>query len=229
MKTGRVLALVTARGGSKGLPGKNLKPLAGKPLLAWSVSAGLGCPRVWRTAVSTEDPAIKAAARAAGAEVIDRPAALAGDLTTSADVVAHALESFGADRPEHFVLLQPTSPFRTARHVTECLDAYLASDAACSISVAEAAHPPQKDFTLEGGLLRPLFSEDLLNLPRQALPKVYAPNGALYVMASDLFLERRAFFVPPALPFVMSAEDSVDIDTPLDFALAEIVAARRER
>ena len=218
-----VCAIVTARGGSKGLPRKNLRLLGGKPLIAHSILAALACKRVGRCVVTTEDPEIKKAGLKWGAEVIDRPAALATDGALSRDVVRHALATLDGrgELPEVFVLLQPTSPLRTAAHLEACLSAFLASSAACAVSVTEEPHSPYKDFVIEGGLLKPLFGADGLEKPRQALPSVYRPNGAIYAMRSRLFLERMAFYVEPAIPFFMKPEESVDIDTELDLTLAE--------
>ena len=114
------IAIVTARGGSKGLPGKNLRALRGRPLLAWSVEAGLGSERVTRVVVTSDDPAILACAEACGAVALRRPEALARDDTPSAPVVRHALEALHAEEPI-VLLLQPTSPLRTARDIDAAL------------------------------------------------------------------------------------------------------------
>jgi len=216
----KVVAIVPARGGSKGLPGKNIRPLAGKPLIAHSIIAALGCPLIQRCIVSTDDPEIKARSLEWGAEVIDRPAAFAADASPTQAAVRHVLTSLD-ELPEYFVLLQPTSPLRNSRHLTACLEAFFASDAACTISVTETEHHPYKSHTLEGGRLRPLFGAENLHRPRQALPKVLRENGAIYAMKSALFLERDSFYAEPALAYEMPNEASVDIDTFQDFLRAE--------
>lgn len=219
----RVHAIITARGGSKGLPRKNVLPLAGKPLIAHTILAARGCGALARCLVTTEDAAIKRVSLRWGAEVIDRPARLAGDRTSSVDVVLHALGELEAqgDLPEAFVLLQPTSPLRGAVHVSACLRALLSSRAACAISVTPSAHPPHKDFLIRSGRLRPLLGRRFLGLPRQALPEVYSPNGAIYAIRTAVFRRERSFFAEPALPYVMDAEHSVDIDRAVDLRLAE--------
>lgn len=224
-------AIITARGGSKGLARKNLRLLEGKPLIAHAILAAKGCPRINRCWVSTEDAEIKAESLRWGAEVIDRPAELATDWALSRDVVAHALGVLrqGGAMPEFFALLQPTSPLRTAAHLTACLDAFHKSRAACAISVTDAAHSPYRDFKIEKGFLAPLMGRQWLEKPRQELPAVYQPNGALYVMSSRVFLDALSFFVEPALPFPMRPEDSVDIDTELDLLLAERILENRRK
>lgn len=226
MAGARFLGIIPARGGSKGLPRKNVLPLAGKPLIAHSIDAARGCPLIGGCVVSTEDPEIKAVALAHGAQVIDRPMEFATDTARTHDAVRHVIEILEArdEMPEHIVLLQPTSPLRTAAHLTECIAAYLASGAASALSLTEAEHHPYKDFLIEDGRMRPLFGEDGLERPRQALPKVYRQNGAIYLIAARLFLERNAFYVQPALPYLMPAAASIDIDGALDLALAELIA-----
>ncbi len=224
---GRVAAIITARGGSKGLPRKNLRLLAGKPLLAYSIMAARDCRLIQRCLVSTEDEEIKAVSERWGAEVIDRPRELATDEALSRDVVAHALRwlETAGELPEYFALLQPTSPLRTAAHLTACLEVFLRSQAACAISVAEAEHHPYKAYRREGDTLVPLFGVEYLEQPRQALPPIYRQNGAIYVMHSRSFLQRPSFFAMPALPFVMSQHDSIDVDTETDLSLAEHLLA----
>lgn len=219
-----VVAIITARGGSKGLPRKNVLPLAGKPLIAHTILAAKDCSLISRCIVSTEDPEIKQVSLDYGAEVIDRPAELATDLALSADVVRHVLDALtGEGRlPDYFLLLQPTSPLRTGAHVTQCLQAFLASAAACTVSVTETEHHPYKGFTLDNHFLHPLFGAHYLDQPRQRLPAVYRQNGAIYAMKSRTFLERRSFFVEPALPYIMANRDSIDIDTGFDLQVAEL-------
>jgi CMP-N,N'-diacetyllegionaminic acid synthase len=229
VKSGTIDAIITARGGSKGLPRKNLLPLAGQPLIAHSIRAALGCSLVRRCWVTTEDPEIKAESLRYGAEVIERPLALATDASTSGEAVRHALETLAARGmlAEHFALLQPTSPLRTAAHLSACLEAYLRSEAHCAISVCVTEHHPYKSFREDSGWLEPLFDEALLHAPRQSLSVVYRQNGAIYAIPSRLFLERHTFYVRPAMPFVMSQEDSADIDTLDDLERAERLLARR--
>lgn len=219
----RVLAIVPARGGSLGLPRKNLLTVGGIPLVARAILAARECPHVGSCVLTTDDPEIRAIGIAFGADIIERPCDLAGDSTTSQAVVRHVLESLAtAGRlPEYFVLLQPTSPLRTAAHVTACIEAFFKSDAQSAIGVTEAKENPFKSFIEMNGSLQPLFDVEKLHAPRQALPRVYSQNGAIYLTGSTAFLRSNSFFIPSVMPFVMDAEASIDIDTALDLRIAE--------
>jgi CMP-N-acetylneuraminic acid synthetase len=219
----KVLAIVPARGGSRGLPRKNLLPVGGIPLVARAILAARDCPHVGGCVLTTDDPEIRAIGIAYGADIIDRPADLSGDSTSSLAVVRHVLEFLAtAGRlPEYFVLLQPTSPLRTAAHLTACIEAFFNSDAQGAISVTEAKESPFKSFIEKNGSLQPLFDVEKLHAPRQTLPAVFTQNGAIYLTSSVAFLRSNSFFIPPAMPFVMDAQASIDIDTALDLRIAE--------
>jgi CMP-N-acetylneuraminic acid synthetase len=217
-----VLAIVPARGGSRGLPHKNLLSLAGIPLVARALLAARNCPHTTGCVLTTDDAEIRAIGVEYGIEVINRPAELAGDLATSQAVVRHVLEvvSSASPLPEYFVLLQPTSPFRTGAHIAACIEAFFQSDAQSAISVTEAKESPFKAFVEKGGVLQPLFDVGKLHAPRQTLPRVYNQNGAIYLAGSHAFLRTNRFFIPPVMPFVMDPESSLDIDTALDWRIA---------
>ena len=221
--------MIPARGGSKRLPGKNLLSLAGKPLICHSIDAARGCRFVGDVYVSTEDRRIAESASKAGAKVIDRPSSLAGDDATSRDVVLHALDVLEDGPYEFFALLQPTSPLRTVLHLSECVTSFLDGDFGCAISVCETEHHPSKMLKLDStGTLTPLTRANELERPQQSLPKVYRQNGAIYLMRTKDFRERaQGFFLAPAMPFVMRQEESIDIDTALDFELARVLMEAR--
>jgi len=213
-----ILAIIPARGGSRGLPRKNLLAVAGIPLVARAILAARACPHIRRCLVTTDDPDIGAIGVEYGAHVIERPADLANDLATTQAVVRHALSTSLA--AEYFVLLQPTSPFRTGAHVTACIEAFFQSDAESAISVTEAKESPFKAFVEQDGALQPLFSVENLHGPRQTLPRVLNQNGAIYLTSAEAFLRTDRFFIPPVMPFPMDAESSLDIDTALDYRIA---------
>lgn len=226
--SGAMWAVIPARGGSKGLSGKNVRPLAGRPLIAYSIAAALDCPGIARCVVTSDSAEIRAVALAHGAEAVERPGALAGDCSPTQDAVRHVLETLAPTSeslPDTLVLLQPTSPLRTAAHVEACLAAFHAAGASSAIAVTEAEHHPYKAMRIAGGLLEPLFDAATLEGPRQSLPAAYRQTGAIYVVDTRRFLETNSFYVRPCLPFLMPAEASVDIDTPLDLALAELLLA----
>lgn len=220
-----VLAIIPARGGSKGLPRKNVLPLGGRPLISWTVRAALGAPCVARTVVSTDDDEIADAARQAGAEVpFRRPAELASDTATSADVVAHVLESLGWQGPA--VLLQPTSPFRTAWDIVAAHTLWRQTGAPGCVSVCAVAESPWLMFCMDGGgALQRLLPEPPGGLRRQDLPRAFTLNGALYFLDGDRFLQDRHFLHPETVGYDMPVGRSVDIDTAADMAEAERLLA----
>ncbi|MEK8023320.1 MAG: acylneuraminate cytidylyltransferase family protein [Candidatus Hydrogenedentota bacterium] len=225
-----VVAIVPARGGSRGLPRKNIRELAGKPLLVHTLEAALACAAISQTFLTTDDPEIAAIGRSFGVTVIDRPPELADDGASSVDVALHALEAVGASgvRATHVMLLQPTSPLRTAEHIDECARRCLACGAASAVSVTDWPHPPQKALTVVDGFLQPLFSRADLESPRQKLARALRPNGAIFLASIELFTIRKTFFIDPVLPFFMSEEESIDIDSEEDLRRAErILASRR--
>jgi len=221
-----VLAVITARGGSKGLPRKNVLPLAGEPLIVHTIRAAResGCFR--ELLVSTDDAEIAAVSSTAGARVVDRPAELATDLASSLDVLVHALGQ--AEQGARVVLLQPTSPLRTARHVREAVALWDSEGASSCVSVTLAEHPPQKQLVRDRhGALRPLFDKPSLTTPRQALAPTYRVNGAFYGVECERFMRTRDLFAEPVAYYEMEREASIDIDDALDLAVAELVLRRR--
>jgi CMP-N-acetylneuraminic acid synthetase len=222
-KDKRIFAIIPARGGSKGLPHKNICLLDNKPLIVHSILSALQCDSVDRCIVSTEDHLIKRISINYGAEVIDRPQSLAGDEVLIEDVVHHILDELNKkeEMPEYFVLLQPTSPLRTAKHLTECINDFFSSGAACAVSVTEPLHHPYKNLIKEGNSLVPIKDYKSLSMPRQKLPDVYQINGAIYLLGSEVFLEKNTFFVKPIFYFFMDPFVSIDINTEYDLFLAE--------
>lgn len=218
-----IVAIIPARGGSKGLPGKNIRDLAGKPLIAYSIEAAKKCSMISDVFVTTDDKDISAASGKYGAQIIDRPAQLATDNSSTYDAVRHALDHLKSNGKtyDYFVLLQPTSPLRNETHIQKCLEQFFSSGAGCAISVCEAEHSPYKAFKLNEKTLVPFVDEKFLDMPRQDLPPVYRQNGAIYVMkCSDFINKTRNFYLAPAMAYIMPAEHSIDIDTSEDFISA---------
>lgn len=223
----RVLGLVVARGGSKGLPGKNVRPLAGKPLIVWTIEAALASTVLDRVVLSTDSQAIAEVARAAGCEVpFHRPDELALDRTTSDAVVDHAvgaLEEQG-DRYAWAVVLQPTSPFRTAADIDGAVGLCTARGATTCKSVNRPRQSPYWMVTIgEASWALPLFS-NVTATRRQDLPDAYAYNGALCVVRTDWLRRTKTLTAPQMVAYVMPIERSVDIDDEADFRIAELIA-----
>ncbi|MFZ5537271.1 MAG: cytidylyltransferase domain-containing protein [Pseudomonadota bacterium] len=216
-----ILALIPARGGSKGLPGKNILPLAGKPMIQWSIEAAQGSRFVTRVVVSSDDPAILEVARAAGAETpFVRPAELAQDDTPSMDVVLHALDQLPP--VDWVVLLQPTSPLRSAEDIDQAIARCLETGAPACVSVSESPALPWWMFRVDAtGRLVPFLDAAQRPQRRQEAPTLYTLNGAVYVARVDWLRKTRSFLTEETVAHVMPAERSVDIDTALDFRLAE--------
>lgn len=220
----RVLAIIPARGGSKGLPGKNILPLAGRPLLAWSIEAAMGCPEIDRLILSSDDADIIATARQFGCEVpFVRPAHLANDMASSVEVVLHALDAL-PERYEWVVLLQPTSPLRVAADISACLVACWARQVPACVTVVLAAKSPFWSYYLtDDQRMMPVLEREDTQTGRQQLPAVYTLNGAVYVARCDWFRLHRTFMGVETCAQVMPVERSVDIDTAFDFKMAELL------
>jgi len=219
-----VIALIPARGGSKGIPRKNLAPLGGRPLLAWTIDAARDSGAVTRTVVSTDDDEIAAVARDLGADVVARPAELARDETPMADVIAAALAELGP--LDALVLLQPTSPLRRAEHVDAAVRLLRESGADSVVSVVEVPHRyrPGSLMALDGDRLVRLADDHAAT--RQEKPAVYARNGpAVLVLRGDWI--GPDLYAGDCRAYVMEPRDSIDVDDPFDLELAELLLAAR--
>ncbi len=229
----RVLALIPARGGSKRIPRKNLAPLAGRPLIAWTIEAALAAHSVDRVVVSTDDPEIADTARSLGAGVpFLRPAALAGDQAGSLAVLRHALEALEGtvEACDLVALLQPTSPLRTADDIDAAASLFEARGARAVISVCPADHPPEwcnrlpADHSLEGFL-----PPEARGRRSQDLPPAYRLNGAIYLYrCQDVLQDTVPAFEAGCYAYLMPRERSVDIDEPFDLRLAEALLQERD-
>ena len=234
MRGAGVVAIVPARGGSKGLPRKNLRPLAGFPLLAWSIAAGRAAAEVRAMLVSTDDQEIADVAREFGAEVpFLRPAELARDDTPDLPVFEHALRWLERERgwvPELVVQLRPTSPIRPAGMVDEAITLLRARPDADSLrAVTGPSQTPYKMWRVEDELLAPLlgsFEEELFNAPRQRLPPVLWQTGHIDVMRPATILERRSMTGRRIVPYVVHPRYALDIDSLEQLELAEWLLAR---
>ncbi|MDQ1284086.1 MAG: CMP-N,N-diacetyllegionaminic acid synthase [Patescibacteria group bacterium] len=216
MKTRKILAIIPARGGSKGIPRKNIFPLAGKPLLAWSVEAALKSKHIDKVVVSSDDGEILDVAEKFGAEPIKRPKSMAEDKSPFNLLIFHALDYLKKNKkyiPDTLVYLQPTSPLRTTEDIDQAFS-LMNGDVTSVISVYKLDNKFLKSFLVgERGYLRGVANKQFSFKNRQELPEVYMPNGAIYMVRRDFFQRTGRLFSPKTVPFVMSQEKSVDIDT----------------
>jgi N-acylneuraminate cytidylyltransferase len=224
-----VLAIIPARGGSKGIPRKNVVELLGRPLLWWSVRSALDAETVTRTVLSTDDAQMADVGREAGAEVpFLRPAELAGDDVLDLPVFEHVLATLARTegyRPDLVVHLRPTSPLRPPGLVDEGVRTLAADPAADSLrAVTVPANNPFKMWRIADGVLVPLVDSGIpeqYNQPRQALPAAYWQTGTLDVMRPATILEQHSMTGRRILPMVIDPELAVDIDDPVSLAVAE--------
>lgn len=240
MKRAEVLAVIPARGGSKGIPRKNVRLIAGKPLIAWMIEASRAARLVTRVIVSTDDSEIAKIAQAYGAEIpFMRPAEIAADLSADVEFLSHALEILAADgyHPDVVLRLPPTSPLTTAAHINEGIETLLADDTLDAVRpIVEAPKHPYKFWKIaeDGKHLEPFLPTSFTgfdephNLPRQLFPKVYMHTGAMDVMRTRTILDLKSTSGKRLGFFHMSLEDSVNIDHPLDFEIAELLLKKRK-
>ncbi len=221
-----VVALIPARGGSKGLPRKNLLPLGGKPLIAWTIEAANKAPEIDHVVVSTDSEEIADIARKYGADVpFLRPAALATDRANSIDVVLHTLDQLEAQGESigYIILLQPTSPLRTQDDIRRGFAVFDQGDfVQAVVSVTTPAHHPLWTNTLpENGWMGEFIRPEIFDKNRQELPLYYKLNGAIYIATAHYFRQEKTFIGDGTYALVMDKERSVDIDSKMDFMIAE--------
>ncbi len=225
----RILAVVPARGGSKSVPRKNIAPMAGRPLLAYTIDEALKVSRITDLAVSTDDNEIAEVAQSLGAQVpFLRPAELSTDTALSAPVLKHCLlhmEAARGFRYDAVLMLQPTTPFRKAAHIDRAIDMFAASTCDSLVSVVSVGgfHPFRMKRLVGDRLINYVDQgfEDMR--PRQDLPPVYIRNGAIYLSIRSIIADRDGIVGENCLGFEMKAEESVNIDDRIDFKLAEIM------
>ena len=222
-----LLALIPARGGSKGISRKNIRELCGKPLIAWSIEAAQNSVSVDKIVVSTEDEEIADIARFFGADVpFLRPKELAQDDTPGIAPVLHVLEKFPGF--EQILLLQPTSPLRTADDIDEIVNKCQEQQTPAAVSISETSrHPNWMFYCDEDGKLSP-FTDSPRATRRQDLPKIFTVNGALYLGKSEWIQQTCDFISSETLGYVMPPERSKDIDTLLDWEWVEFLMKKRK-
>lgn len=221
------LAIIPARGGSKRLPRKNILDLCGKPLISWSIEAGLKSKYVDKVVVSSDDTEILNISNEFKVQVIKRPNELASDTSTSFDAVKHAIDNL--ESYEYILLLQPTSPLRNQNHIDKAIEILEEKNADAVISVCEMNHNSVWSNTLDDSLsMEGFISDNLLNNRSQDLKKHYRLNGAIYLCKTDKLLKEKSFFLKKNIfAYVMNSNDSIDIDRKEDFELASLYLSQK--
>jgi CMP-N,N'-diacetyllegionaminic acid synthase len=226
-----IIALIPARGGSKGILRKNIKLFSGKPLIAYTIEEVKRSKYVDRIFVSTEDEEIAKISNAYNAEVIKRPVEYAQDSSNSSEVIKHALSWLEKEErysPEIILFLQPTSPLRTTDDINKALELYLNNECESVVSVYKSQESPYWNLTIKNQFIEPLFGwEHFKGKRRQDLPITYSLNGAIYITSTKKYLENGSFFNEKTLPYIMPMERSIDIDNDSDFEFAETIMRKR--
>jgi CMP-N-acetylneuraminic acid synthetase len=231
MEKYKILAIIPARGGSKGLPKKNIKKFAGSPLISWTIKAAQKSKYLDRIIVSTEDSVISKISRTHGSEIIERPRELANDTSSTYDVIAHVISCLRESekyKPDIIILLQPTSPLRTTEDIDKALDLFIDNPCESVISVYDSGHSVYWSFQIEKKYLKPVFEGKYFKQRRQDLPEAYIPNGAICITTTANLEKYKSFYSRKILPYIMSAEMSVDIDNDTNFKLAELLIKKRD-
>lgn len=231
----RVLAIIPARGGSKGLPRKNIRMLHGKPLLGWPVAAARESAVVDRVVVSTDDAEIAHIAKEEGADVpFLRPPELASDTATSADAIIHALDTLAhvGDTYDYFVLLEPTSPLTVAADVTQAMTTLhrqrATADAILGVAKVESCHPDFLTRVGPSGTLQPADGSSFATPKRrQDISALYYFEGSLYASDVAVFRHLRTFVHNRTLPYIVPRWMAVEVDEELDLLLVETIMRHR--
>ena len=217
------LAIIPARGGSKRLPRKNVLELCGKPLIAWSIEAGLKSKYIDKLIVTSDDEDILSISEKYGSDIIKRPEELSNDTATTFDALKHTIDNL--EKYDYIVLLQPTSPLRNEKHLDEAIELLEEKNADAIVSVCEMDHSPLWSNTLpKDGSMKSFLKEEVLNKRSQDLDKYFRLNGAIYVCKIDKFLENKGFFLKENIyAYKMDKKNSIDIDDEFDFLMTEYI------
>ena len=218
------LAIIPARGGSKRLPRKNILDLNGKPLIAYSIKAGLKSKYIDKVMVTSDDDEILSISKHYGANTIQRPIELANDTATTFDAIKHTIDN--CETYDYIVLLQATSPLRDEKHIDEAIELLESKKADAVVSVCEMDHSPLWSNTLDESLsMKGFLKDEVLNTRSQDLENYYRLNGAIYICKTHKLLEEKSFMLKNDIfAYVMDRESSIDIDEEIDFRMANMLA-----
>lgn len=215
------LAIIPARGGSKRLPRKNVLDLAGKPLIAWTIDAGLKSKYIDKVIITSDDDEILDIAKQFGSYIIKRPDELASDTSTSFDAIKHTIDN--VEKYDFIILLQPTSPLRNFKHIDEAIKLLESKKADAIVSVTEMDHSPLWSNTLpDDDNMNSFLRDEVKNSRSQDLEKYYRLNGAIYICKTDRLLAEKSFFIKDNIfAYPMDRKSSIDIDEEIDFLIAD--------
>lgn len=227
-----MIAIIPARGGSKELPGKNIKIINGKPLIAWTIETALSSNYIKDIIISTDDKKIASIAESYGGKVpFLRPSELAQDNSKAIDNYICTLEKLHDDFnfvEDEFIVLHPTSPLRLTDDIDSAIELFYKKRAESVISVTKLKHPIQWMVRInKNKTLYSFFDKDLLEKNRQEFSKVYIPNGAIYILKYSLIKEKHTYYSARTYAYIMPPERSIDIDNSLDFEIAELLLRKQ--
>ena len=224
------IAIIPARSGSKGVKDKNIIDLCGRPLISYSIEAACKAKVFDRVIVSTDSKRYAKISKEWGSDVIMRGDTLSNDLATTYMVIEDLLKNKLSEIYDYFVLLQPTSPLRNANHIIEAINKFESKSNQFDIlvSVKEAEHAKVLVNPIDNDESLKYFDTDFSSYRRQRY-KDYSPNGAIFIAKPAKYLKQKHFFGPRSISYIMSVENSIDIDSPLDLALAKIILTHNKR
>lgn len=224
-----MIALIPARGGSKGLPRKNVRLLKNKPLIAYTIEAARKAKGIDDVVVTTDDEEIANIAKQYGARVpFLRPKELSTDTALAVDVYLHAIDFLQTEKNskiDKFMVLLPTAPLRTEKHIDEALELFNKNKPDTLVSMKEAEVPVSWYFEkkADSTICNAGFGNQNVIANRQVNKVYYVPNGAIYILDTSLLRKKRTYYSNNTIPYIMLSEDSIDIDTLIDFKLAELL------
>ncbi|NOR45864.1 MAG: acylneuraminate cytidylyltransferase family protein [Candidatus Delongbacteria bacterium] len=212
----RILSIIPARGGSRGILRKNIATVGNKPLISWTIEASLGSNYITETIVSSDDIEILDIAKSCGSKVLKRPLEISGDDAPSSSVIIHIINELTEQNIffDYIIFLQPTSPLRNAKNIDDAFKEFFNTDSNALISVSEIDNKFLKTLKLNNqGYLEGAFNNEYPFYRRQDLPKVYLPNGAIYIIKTSIFLEGNSLLPDKTVMYEMDSQSSIDIDS----------------
>ena len=224
IKKDRILSIIPARSGSKGLPKKNIIPLLGKPLIAWTIEASLNSKYISNTLVSSDSDQILNLSKKFGSNILKRPNSIADDASSAESVVRHALKVLEGEKDfyDYIIYLQPTSPLRDEFHVDNAIKLLFEKNTDSVISVYDLNNKYLKLLIKNyDGYIRGISENKFFSKNRQVLPEAYMPNGAIYICRINSFLKYNGFLTKTTVPYLMSKELSIDVDNKDDLEKVE--------